>query len=72
MNKPVLLYQQEKKGFEPRSLYVVEGLRANTEYTFSLAAISSKGIGAFTNEIFQRTAQASMSVYQQSFCIVLP
>ncbi|XP_047662175.1 receptor-type tyrosine-protein phosphatase S isoform X8 [Tachysurus fulvidraco] len=49
---------QEKKVFEPRSSYVVEGLRANTEYTFSLAAISSKGIGAFTNEIFQRTAQA--------------
>ncbi|KAB5535717.1 hypothetical protein PHYPO_G00121210 [Pangasianodon hypophthalmus] len=51
---------QEKKGFEPRSSYVVEGLRANTEYTFSLAAISSKGIGAFTNEIIQRTAQANV------------
>ncbi|XP_060726751.1 receptor-type tyrosine-protein phosphatase S isoform X4 [Tachysurus vachellii] len=51
---------QEKKVFEPRSSYVVEGLRANTEYTFSLAAISSKGIGAFTNEIFQRTAQANV------------
>ncbi|XP_053544618.1 receptor-type tyrosine-protein phosphatase S isoform X1 [Ictalurus punctatus] len=51
---------QEKKAFEPRSLYVVEGLRANTEYIFSLAAISSKGIGAFTNEIFQRTAQANV------------
>ncbi|XP_017562904.2 receptor-type tyrosine-protein phosphatase S-like isoform X6 [Pygocentrus nattereri] len=52
---------QEKKSFEPRSSYVVEGLRANTEYTFSLAAISSKGIGAFTNEISQRTAQAKPS-----------
>ncbi|XP_058274942.1 receptor-type tyrosine-protein phosphatase S isoform X4 [Hemibagrus wyckioides] len=51
---------QEKKVFEPRSSYLVEGLRANTEYTFSLAAISSKGIGAFTNEIFQRTAQANV------------
>ncbi|XP_037386888.1 receptor-type tyrosine-protein phosphatase S-like isoform X2 [Pygocentrus nattereri] len=51
---------QEKKSFEPRSSYVVEGLRANTEYTFSLAAISSKGIGAFTNEISQRTAQANV------------
>ncbi|KAK3513216.1 hypothetical protein QTP70_009735 [Hemibagrus guttatus] len=62
---------QEKKVFEPRSSYVVEALRANTEYTFSLAAISSKGIGAFTNEIFQRTAQASMSISNQNFCIVL-
>ncbi|XP_062843761.1 receptor-type tyrosine-protein phosphatase S-like [Trichomycterus rosablanca] len=51
---------QEKKSFEPRSSYVVEGLRANTEYSFSLAAISSKGIGAFTNEIIQRTAQANV------------
>ncbi|KAF7692541.1 hypothetical protein HF521_010151 [Silurus meridionalis] len=51
---------QEKKSFEPRSFYVVEGLRANTEYIFSLAAISSKGIGAFTNEIFHRTAQANV------------
>ncbi|KAK7159942.1 hypothetical protein R3I94_006085 [Phoxinus phoxinus] len=49
---------QEKRNFEPRMAYVVEGLRANTEYTFSLAAVSNKGIGAFTNEISQRTAQA--------------
>ncbi|XP_048019506.1 receptor-type tyrosine-protein phosphatase S isoform X14 [Megalobrama amblycephala] len=49
---------QEKRNFEPRTSYVVEGLRANTEYTFSLAAVSNKGIGAFTNEINQRTAQA--------------
>ncbi|XDV28389.1 hypothetical protein PO909_031713, partial [Leuciscus waleckii] len=49
---------QEKRNFEPRTAYVVEGLRANTEYTFSLAAVSNKGIGAFTNEINQRTAQA--------------
>uniref|UniRef100_A0A9J8ATV7 protein-tyrosine-phosphatase n=1 Tax=Cyprinus carpio carpio TaxID=630221 RepID=A0A9J8ATV7_CYPCA len=53
---------QEKRNFEPRTSYVVEGLRANTEYTFSLAAVSNKGIGAFTNEINQRTAQASMYV----------
>uniref|UniRef100_A0A8B9M108 protein-tyrosine-phosphatase n=1 Tax=Astyanax mexicanus TaxID=7994 RepID=A0A8B9M108_ASTMX len=52
---------QEKKSFEPRSSYMVEGLRANTEYTFSLAAISTKGMGAFTNEIAQRTAQAKPS-----------
>ncbi|XP_049334914.1 receptor-type tyrosine-protein phosphatase S isoform X18 [Astyanax mexicanus] len=51
---------QEKKSFEPRSSYMVEGLRANTEYTFSLAAISTKGMGAFTNEIAQRTAQANV------------
>uniref|UniRef100_A0A8C2GG64 protein-tyrosine-phosphatase n=1 Tax=Cyprinus carpio TaxID=7962 RepID=A0A8C2GG64_CYPCA len=49
---------QEKRNFEPRTSYVVEGLRANTDYTFSLAAVSNKGIGAFTNEINQRTAQS--------------
>ncbi|XP_016312069.1 receptor-type tyrosine-protein phosphatase S-like isoform X11 [Sinocyclocheilus anshuiensis] len=51
---------QEKRNFEPRTSYVVEGLRANTEYSFSLAAVSNKGIGAFTNEINQRTAQANV------------
>uniref|UniRef100_A0A674NCY3 protein-tyrosine-phosphatase n=1 Tax=Takifugu rubripes TaxID=31033 RepID=A0A674NCY3_TAKRU len=34
-------------------------LRPNTEYHFSLAAISNKGIGAFTNEISQKTFQPS-------------
>uniref|UniRef100_A0A672SIL3 protein-tyrosine-phosphatase n=1 Tax=Sinocyclocheilus grahami TaxID=75366 RepID=A0A672SIL3_SINGR len=53
---------QEKRNFEPRTSYVVEGLRANTEYSFSLAAVSNKGIGAFTNEVNQRTAQAKPSV----------
>lgn len=52
--------KQVKKTFGPTSSYVVEGLRANTEYFFSLAAVSNKGIGAFTNEISQRTSQASM------------
>uniref|UniRef100_A0A671P4X5 protein-tyrosine-phosphatase n=1 Tax=Sinocyclocheilus anshuiensis TaxID=1608454 RepID=A0A671P4X5_9TELE len=63
LNKRVfdLSNKQEKRNFEPRTSYVVEGLRANTEYTFSLAAVSNKGIGAFTNEINQRTAQASMN-----------
>uniref|UniRef100_A0A8C1FC88 protein-tyrosine-phosphatase n=1 Tax=Cyprinus carpio carpio TaxID=630221 RepID=A0A8C1FC88_CYPCA len=51
-----------QRNFEPRTSYVVEGLRANTDYTFSLAAVSNKGIGAFTNEINQRTAQATVSV----------
>ncbi|XP_067271374.1 receptor-type tyrosine-protein phosphatase S isoform X24 [Pseudorasbora parva] len=51
---------QVKKTFGPTSSYVVEGLRANTEYYFSLAAISNKGIGAFTNEISQRTSQANV------------
>ncbi|XP_048844604.1 receptor-type tyrosine-protein phosphatase S-like isoform X9 [Brienomyrus brachyistius] len=51
---------QMKKQFAPTSSYVVEGLRANTEYSFSLAAVSSKGIGAFTNEIVQKTSQASV------------
>lgn len=48
-----------KKTFAPTSSYILEGLRPNTEYHFSLAAISNKGIGAFTNEISQRTLQAS-------------
>ncbi|XP_029105535.1 receptor-type tyrosine-protein phosphatase S-like isoform X2 [Scleropages formosus] len=51
---------QVTKTFGPTSSYIVEGLRANTEYRFSLAAISSKGIGAFTNEIVQRTSQANV------------
>uniref|UniRef100_A0A672SEZ0 protein-tyrosine-phosphatase n=1 Tax=Sinocyclocheilus grahami TaxID=75366 RepID=A0A672SEZ0_SINGR len=51
-----------QRNFEPRTSYVVEGLRANTEYSFSLAAVSNKGIGAFTNEVNQRTAQAKPSV----------
>uniref|UniRef100_A0A4W6D6Y4 protein-tyrosine-phosphatase n=1 Tax=Lates calcarifer TaxID=8187 RepID=A0A4W6D6Y4_LATCA len=49
---------QMKKTFGPTSSYVVEGLRPNTEYHFSLAAISNKGIGAFTNDISQKTLQA--------------
>ncbi|XP_042605759.1 receptor-type tyrosine-protein phosphatase S isoform X19 [Cyprinus carpio] len=56
---------QVKKTFGPTSSYVVEGLRANTEYYFSLAAISNKGIGAFTNEISQRTSQAKPSAPPQ-------
>lgn len=52
---------QEKLTFGPRNSYTVEGLKANTEYSFSLAAISNKGIGAFTNELVQRTSQASKS-----------
>uniref|UniRef100_A0A8C7C9W6 protein-tyrosine-phosphatase n=1 Tax=Oncorhynchus kisutch TaxID=8019 RepID=A0A8C7C9W6_ONCKI len=38
---------QVTKTFVPTASYVVEGLRANTEYYFSLAAISNKGIGLF-------------------------
>ncbi|XP_071026176.1 receptor-type tyrosine-protein phosphatase S isoform X4 [Oncorhynchus clarkii lewisi] len=51
---------QVTKTFGPTASYVVEGLRANTEYYFSLAAISNKGIGAFTNEISQKTLQANV------------
>ncbi|XP_066552446.1 receptor-type tyrosine-protein phosphatase S isoform X7 [Amia ocellicauda] len=46
--------------FGPTSSYTVENLRANTEYFFSIAAISEKGIGAFTNEIAQKTSQANV------------
>ncbi|XP_034146356.1 receptor-type tyrosine-protein phosphatase S isoform X3 [Esox lucius] len=59
--KPVKFGSLEKLTFGPRSSYTVEGLRANTEYSFSLAAISNKGIGAFTNELVQRTSQAKPS-----------
>ncbi|XP_015228541.1 PREDICTED: receptor-type tyrosine-protein phosphatase delta-like isoform X9 [Cyprinodon variegatus] len=51
---------QMKKTFGPTKSYVLEGLRPNTEYRFSLAAISNKGIGAFTNEISERTLQANV------------
>ncbi|XP_035269163.1 LOW QUALITY PROTEIN: receptor-type tyrosine-protein phosphatase S-like [Anguilla anguilla] len=51
--------------FPPSSSYVVEGLKANTEYYFSLAAVSKKGVGAFTNEIHQTTAQAKPSAPPQ-------
>ncbi|XP_024134756.1 receptor-type tyrosine-protein phosphatase S isoform X8 [Oryzias melastigma] len=51
---------QMKKTFDPTKSYVVESLRPNTEYYFSLAAISDKGIGAFTNEILQKTLQANV------------
>uniref|UniRef100_A0A4W6D616 protein-tyrosine-phosphatase n=1 Tax=Lates calcarifer TaxID=8187 RepID=A0A4W6D616_LATCA len=54
-----------KKTFGPTSSYVVEGLRPNTEYHFSLAAISNKGIGAFTNDISQKTLQAKPSAPPQ-------
>ncbi|KAM9503504.1 receptor-type tyrosine-protein phosphatase S [Salvelinus alpinus] len=56
---------QVTKTFSPTASYVVEGLRANTEYYFSLAAISNKGIGAFTNEISQKTLQAKPSAPPQ-------
>nr|XP_057930030.1 receptor-type tyrosine-protein phosphatase S isoform X5 [Doryrhamphus excisus] len=51
---------QIKKTFGPTSSYVVEGLRPNTQYHFSLAAISNKGIGAFTNDVSQKTLQANV------------
>nr|XP_021325186.1 receptor-type tyrosine-protein phosphatase S isoform X32 [Danio rerio] len=49
-----------KKKFAPTSSFVVDGLRPNTEYFFSLAAVSSKGIGAFTNDLAQTTSQANV------------
>ncbi|XP_028986482.1 receptor-type tyrosine-protein phosphatase S-like isoform X4 [Betta splendens] len=58
--KPVKFGTLEKLTFGPRNAYTVEGLKANTEYSFSLAAISNKGIGAFTNELVQRTSQANV------------
>ncbi|XP_048832209.1 receptor-type tyrosine-protein phosphatase S isoform X4 [Brienomyrus brachyistius] len=51
---------QVTKKLAPASSYIVDGLRANTDYSFSLAAISKKGIGAFTNEVMQKTTQANV------------
>uniref|UniRef100_A0A8C5I341 protein-tyrosine-phosphatase n=1 Tax=Gouania willdenowi TaxID=441366 RepID=A0A8C5I341_GOUWI len=59
--KPVRFGSLVRLTFGPKTSYTVEGLKANTEYSFSLAAISNKGIGAFTNELVQRTSQASRS-----------
>ncbi|XP_043990579.1 receptor-type tyrosine-protein phosphatase S-like [Gambusia affinis] len=59
--KPVKFGSLEKLTFGARNSYTVDGLKANTEYSFSLAAISNKGIGAFTNELVQRTSQAKPS-----------
>ncbi|XP_062285199.1 receptor-type tyrosine-protein phosphatase S-like [Scomber scombrus] len=64
--KPVKFGSLEKLTFGPRNSYTVEGLKANTEYSFSLAAISNKGIGAFTNELVQRTSQAKPSAAPES------
>ncbi|XP_035525498.1 receptor-type tyrosine-protein phosphatase S-like [Morone saxatilis] len=62
---------QMKKTFAPTHAYVVEDLRPNTEYYFSLAAISNQGIGAFTNDILQKTLQATpvSSVVLVSECL---
>uniref|UniRef100_A0AAY5E828 protein-tyrosine-phosphatase n=1 Tax=Electrophorus electricus TaxID=8005 RepID=A0AAY5E828_ELEEL len=58
--------------FGPTSSYVVEGLHANTEYHFSLAAVSNKGLGAFTNEISQKTSQAKPSAPPQEITCSSP
>ncbi|XP_072297384.1 receptor-type tyrosine-protein phosphatase S-like isoform X4 [Eucyclogobius newberryi] len=58
--RPVKFGRVEKLTFGPRSSYTVVGLQADTEYSFSLAATSNKGLGAFTNELVQRTSQANV------------
>ncbi|KAK7945762.1 hypothetical protein WMY93_001490 [Mugilogobius chulae] len=58
--RPVKFGSVEKLTFGPRSSYTVVGLQADTEYSFSLAATSNKGLGAFTNELVQRTSQANV------------
>ncbi|XP_061093976.1 receptor-type tyrosine-protein phosphatase S-like isoform X2 [Conger conger] len=66
-----LRYREGKQGspmsktFPPSSSCMLTGLKANTEYYFSLAAVSKKGFGAFTNEIQQTTAQAKPSAPPQ-------
>ncbi|XP_030015774.1 receptor-type tyrosine-protein phosphatase S isoform X4 [Sphaeramia orbicularis] len=59
--KPVKFGSVEKLTFGPRNSYTVVGLQADTDYSFSLAATSNKGLGAFTNELVQRTSQAKPS-----------
>ncbi|XP_055084726.1 receptor-type tyrosine-protein phosphatase S-like isoform X7 [Periophthalmus magnuspinnatus] len=59
--RPVKFGSVDKLSFGPRSSYTVVGLQADTEYSFSLAATSNKGLGAFTNELVQRTSQAKPS-----------
>ncbi|KAJ8356844.1 hypothetical protein SKAU_G00196380 [Synaphobranchus kaupii] len=63
---------QMKKSFGPSSSYTVEGLRANTEYSFSLAAVSNRGIGAFTSEVVQKTSQARPSAPPQDIKCTSP
>ncbi|XP_030015781.1 receptor-type tyrosine-protein phosphatase S isoform X11 [Sphaeramia orbicularis] len=58
--KPVKFGSVEKLTFGPRNSYTVVGLQADTDYSFSLAATSNKGLGAFTNELVQRTSQANV------------
>ncbi|XP_033838514.1 receptor-type tyrosine-protein phosphatase S-like isoform X5 [Periophthalmus magnuspinnatus] len=58
--RPVKFGSVDKLSFGPRSSYTVVGLQADTEYSFSLAATSNKGLGAFTNELVQRTSQANV------------
>ncbi|XP_056614604.1 receptor-type tyrosine-protein phosphatase S isoform X9 [Triplophysa dalaica] len=52
--------QATEKTFGPATSFVVDGLRPNTEYSFSLAAVSNRGTGAFTKVISQRTSQANV------------
>ncbi|XP_057181725.1 receptor-type tyrosine-protein phosphatase S isoform X4 [Triplophysa rosa] len=57
--------QATEKTFGPATSFVVDGLRPNTEYSFSLAAVSNRGTGAFTKVISQRTSQAKPSAPPQ-------
>ncbi|KAA8589472.1 hypothetical protein FQN60_012837 [Etheostoma spectabile] len=54
----------EKEGIINYELRYMEG-SFGTQYHFSLAAISNKGIGAFTNDISQKTLQAKPSAPPQ-------
>ncbi|MCI4389194.1 hypothetical protein PGIGA_G00095110 [Pangasianodon gigas] len=51
--------------FIPAGLYVVEGLKPDTLYKFSLAARSEMGLGLFTKPIEARTAQSTPSAPPQ-------
>lgn len=55
----VHIFSQHRVTFGAAGFYAVEGLKPDTQYLFSLAARSEKGLGVFTQPIEARTTQSS-------------
>lgn len=53
---------QKHVTFNPAGSYVVDGLKPDTLYRFSLAARSEMGLGVYTQPVEARTAQSSESM----------
>lgn len=53
---------QKHVTFNPAGSYVVDGLKPDTSYRFSLAARSEMGLGVYTQPVEARTAQSSKSI----------